>query len=86
MTKNQIATAAVATTIGAVFVIGFIQVRGSEAELVKRFPDLDPKLVVKAHRKMLRMAMRQDPAIVAAEMMDDNFDRILRDIVASLKK
>jgi len=83
MNKKTIVISSIATVT---VIVSVVAVLGSEAALVDRFPDLDPKLVRKAHRKMLRMAMTQDPQIVAQTMMDEDYDRILRNLVAEMQK
>jgi len=43
------------TAVAAVVVVGAaaVSVLGSENALFEQYPDIDPKVVVKAHRKML---------------------------------
>jgi hypothetical protein len=70
------------TAVGAIIAWQIFNFYGSEAATIARFPDLDPKLVKKAHRKMIKLALKQDPAIMNASS-DEDYDTILRDIVAA---
>lgn len=58
-----------------------ISVLGSEAALMDRFPDIDPKIVVKAHRKMFFAALRGE---VADDPSDEGLDALFLEHVRQI--
>jgi hypothetical protein len=85
MTKTKIAL--IATTALGLFVAWqFISVFGSEGALMERFPDIDPDLVVKAHRQMYFAALRGESAAIKNAESEEDFDKIFLEIIETLKK
>lgn len=73
-------------SVVALLAVGYsyFTVLGSEVALFERFPEIDPKIVVKAHRIMLRRAVTGQYNEHGES--DEDHDRIFLDIVNELQK
>jgi len=77
-----IALAAVITAFGAV---QYFTMLSSEVALFERFPDIDPKIVVKAHRTIIRGIWTGK--YNSTDMSDDAAcDRLFLEVVETLTK
>jgi len=81
-TKNKIILSTVIVTAAGALAYWF-SILGSEIALFERFPDIDPKIVVKAHRKFIRETLKgtyKDRVIVT----DEDHDKVFLEIVEAL--
>jgi hypothetical protein len=62
----------------------YISMLGSEVALMERFPDIEPQLVIKAHREIMRNTFKGKYNHLNTED-DAVLDEILLDLVASYK-
>lgn len=83
MNKTKIFAIA-ATAVGVVSVAAYVfSIYGSEVALMERFPDIDPQVVIKAHRKMIRATFAgayENVDTSTDEAMDAIFLSIVNDI------
>lgn len=83
MSKTKIAILS-ATVVTLITLAWQLQKLGSEVALMERFPNIDPKIVVKAHRQMIKntfKGMYND-----RDMTDAVNDEIFLEIVQTLTK
>lgn len=74
MTKAKIGIV-VALALGAAAAV-WLQFEGSNGELERRFPEIDPKIVRKVHKEMLREALAGEYNNVY--VTDEDYDELFR--------
>lgn len=72
MTKNQMILSAV--IVSAFALAAYVTREGSLGVLIERFPDVDPKIVKKVHKEMIREALRGKYA--NSVLSDEDYDLI----------
>lgn len=82
MKKNIIIAATI--IVASLAVAYYISMIGSEVAIHEKYPEIDQKIAIKAHRKMLRRAYTG--AYNDIELNEETLDQIFRSIVKEISE